>query len=178
VESDVEHEDDRLLSLFMDYLPSNLQLVIRDHPAGMPLSLIQIYAKQLLHGLAHLSSQKVVHRDLLPRNILIDPLNQTLKVADFGCAKIVRPDVPNHPKVGTFQYRAMELLLGATMYDGKAGKAFNSVLTRRYLVGRSGNIGNDIGEVSICSNIGGEYASEYSHCSRTYHHGTSSRYRC
>jgi serine/threonine protein kinase len=123
-EPDIEHEDNRLLSLFMDYLPSNLQLVIREYSAGMPLSLIQIYAKQLLKGLAHLSSQKVVHRDLLPRNILIDPSTQTLKLADFGSAKIVTPDAPNHPKVGTFQYRSMELLLGATLYDSKAGKVF------------------------------------------------------
>jgi serine/threonine protein kinase len=123
-EPDIEHEDNRLLYLFLEYLPADLQLVIRNYSSGMPLSLIQIYAKQLLQGLAHLSSQKVVHRDILPRNILIDPSTQTLKLADFGSAKIVAPDIPNHPKVGTFQYRAMELLLGATLYDSKAGKAF------------------------------------------------------
>jgi serine/threonine protein kinase len=117
----LDDEDDRLLSLFMDYLPSNLQLVIQDYPDGMQLSLIQTYGSQLFQGLAHLASQSVVHRDLLPRNILIDPSTQNLKLADFGCAKVVTPDSPNHPKVGTFQYRAMELLLGATMYDSKAG---------------------------------------------------------
>lgn len=117
----LDDEDDRLLSLFMDYLPSNLQLIIQDHPDGMPLSLIQTYSSQLFQGLAHLASQSVVHRDLLPRNILIDPSTLNLKLADFGCAKIVTPDTANHPKVGTFQYRAMELLLGATMYDSKAG---------------------------------------------------------
>lgn len=118
----LDDEDDRLLSLFMDYLPSNLQRVIRDHPTGMPLSLIQTYGSQLFQGLAHLASQSIVHRDLLPRNILIDSSTRNLKLADFGCAKVVTPGTPNHPKVGTFQYRAMELLLGATLYDSQAGQ--------------------------------------------------------
>ena len=121
VEPDSTTEEARLLTLFMDYLPSNLQAVIQDHAFGMSTSLIQIYGRQMLCGLSYLASQNIVHRDLLPRNILIDPSQQLLKLADFGCAKVVRPEVPNHPAVGTWQYRAIELLFGATHYTCKAG---------------------------------------------------------
>src|SRR5436190_17304327 len=89
VEPDPDEEHARKLTLFMDYLPSNLQFVIQKHPTGMSISLVQTYAKQLLAGLSHVASLNIVHRDLLPRNILVDPTQQILKLADFGCAKIV-----------------------------------------------------------------------------------------
>src|ERR1700737_4833581 len=88
VETVLAKADSRLLTLFMDYLPSTLSNVIKDHPMGMSISLIHTYSRQLLSGLAHLAQHNIVHRDLLPRNILVDPSNQTLKLADFGCAKV------------------------------------------------------------------------------------------
>jgi serine/threonine protein kinase len=124
-EQESEDKNDRLLTLFMDYLPSNLHHVIQEHATGMPLFLIQIYSRQLLGGLQHLAKHNIVHRDLLPRNILIDPDTKSLKLADFGCAKAITSDSPNHPNVGTFQYRALELLFGATIYNCKAGISFN-----------------------------------------------------
>ena len=124
VEHEPEDQDNRQLTLFMDYLPSNLHHIIREHATGLPLSLIQIYTQQLLRGLEHLAKHNVVHRDLLPRNILIDPNTQCLKLADFGCAKVITTDSPNHPTVGTYQYRALELLFGATVYNTKAGIPF------------------------------------------------------
>jgi serine/threonine protein kinase len=125
VEADIAARDTRLLTLYMDYLPSNLYYLIQQHATGMPISLVRIYVRQLLSGLSHLASQNVVHRDLLPRNILIDPSRQVLKLADFGCAKIVTARVSNYPKVGSWQYRAVELLFGATHYDSKAGMLSN-----------------------------------------------------
>jgi serine/threonine protein kinase len=131
VEPDPTEEASRQLTLFMDYLPTNLQHLIQDHTNGMDTSFIQIYSKHLFRGLAHLASLNIVHRDVLPRNILIDPVQQTLKLADFGCAKVVTPEIPNHPTVGTWQYRALELLFRATHYGPKAG---NSHLNRRELI--------------------------------------------
>jgi serine/threonine protein kinase len=120
-QADVTDHDTRLLTLFMDYLPSNLHTLIQDHATGIPLELIRVYSKQLLSGLAHLASQNIVHRDLVPRNILIDPERKILKLADFGCAKVVNPELLNHPHVGVWQYRGVELLFGATRYSSQAG---------------------------------------------------------
>src|SRR5277367_4628239 len=105
VQADVTEHDTRLLTLFMDYLSSNLHTLIQDHTtSGIPLELIRVYSKQLLSGLAHLASQNIAHRDLIPRNILIDQDQKTLQLADFGCAKVVNPESPNHPHVGVWQY--------------------------------------------------------------------------
>ena len=61
IEADLANEHTRMLTLFMDYLPTNLQFVIQGHTIGMPLSLVQIYAKQLLSALSHLASLNIVH---------------------------------------------------------------------------------------------------------------------
>jgi len=41
---------------------------------------------QLLLGLAHLHSHRILHRDLKPQNLLIDR-SGNLKIADFGLAR-------------------------------------------------------------------------------------------
>lgn len=151
MEADLAEDNTRLLTLFMDYLPSNLQFVMQENATGMSLSLVQTYAKQLLSGLSHLASLNIVHRDLLPRNIIVDPNQQILKLADFGCAKIVNPEIPNYPNVGTWQYRAVELLFGATHYSPKAGISFGDLIDIRHLVSRSCNFGDDVWKISIRS---------------------------
>lgn len=66
---------------------------------------------QLLRGLNYLHSKKVVHRDLKPRNILVNA-NCDLKIADFGFARtlgdIINPNLTEY--VATRWYRAPELL--------------------------------------------------------------------
>lgn len=124
-ENDNDETQCRLVTLFMEYLPSNLQNIIEEYPSGLPIALVQNYARQLLLGLNHLARQNIVHRDLSPRNILLDPPKLILRLADFGCAKVIMPDVPNTCKVGSWQYRAIELLFGAIHYGCQAGILFS-----------------------------------------------------
>ncbi|KAL7551792.1 hypothetical protein ACHAWF_014983 [Thalassiosira exigua] len=59
------------------------------------------YAQQLAQGMNHLHKSRppIIHRDLKPANLLVD-FNGTLKIADFGLAKI-RPN-PEHTEEQTF----------------------------------------------------------------------------
>ena len=43
---------------------------------------------QILNGLKNIHHLKIVHRDLKPENILLSN-EGTIKIADFGCSKIL-----------------------------------------------------------------------------------------
>lgn len=49
---------------------------------------IKRFMKQILQGMAFVHKQGITHRDLKPENILIDD-NDTIKICDFGSAKVL-----------------------------------------------------------------------------------------
>ena len=66
----------------------------------MPLRRTMRYAVMCAQGMnyLHLCSPPIIHRDLKPANLLLD-FSDTLKVADFGLAKL-RPDISLEDGVG------------------------------------------------------------------------------
>ena len=47
----------------------------------------QIYMWQMLAGVRHCHAHLVLHRDLKPQNMLVDRVNNVIKIADFGLAR-------------------------------------------------------------------------------------------
>ena len=45
--------------------------------------------EQIVSGLRYLRSKQIIHRDLKPHNLLMTRDRQTLKIADFGFARIL-----------------------------------------------------------------------------------------
>ena len=78
------------LNIVMDYIPSNvyriqkhfLNLRQQVHPM-----LVKLYTYQLLRALNYIHRNNVMHRDIKPTNLLVDPTCHILKVCDFGSAK-------------------------------------------------------------------------------------------
>src|ERR671921_753890 len=72
-------------------------------------------ATQLLHALSYAHRQGIIHRDIKPSNILLTP-GGTVKVADFGIARIVEEDdvATGEPGeiVGSARYMSPEQLKG------------------------------------------------------------------
>lgn len=82
---------------------------------GGPLSeeFTRRVVSQLLHGLSYAHRRGIIHRDIKPSNILLTP-EGTVKVADFGIARIVEEEAAEEPGeiVGSARYMSPEQLQG------------------------------------------------------------------
>ncbi|SJK86536.1 Protein kinase domain [Babesia microti strain RI] len=86
----------------------------------------KIIAYQILKGLVFLHSERIIHRDIKPQNILlkeiklegVDNVQYEVKLADFGLSTIMPPKhvKPMTEEVVTLLYRPPELLLGNCVY--------------------------------------------------------------
>ena len=65
---------------------------------------------QLFQGLKYLHERNIVHRDIKPENILLVDQNLSVKLADFGLAKIIGEDSFTTTLCGTPSYVAPEIL--------------------------------------------------------------------
>ncbi|XP_025406303.1 LOW QUALITY PROTEIN: shaggy-related protein kinase GSK2-like [Sipha flava] len=112
---------DRRLNLVMELMPTNLDRVIRRYASvGRTVSVSQgkLYAYQMFRGLGYMhGTAGLCHRDVKPRNMLLCPWTDALKLCDFGSAKDLTDGRPNSRYVCSRRYRAPELLFAtATHY--------------------------------------------------------------
>lgn len=111
-----------LPAIAMELVPGDpLEDLLIVHPAGLPYEIVEPAFTQLASALAALHAGGVVHRDLSPRNVMLDaPPGQPprLKVLDFGVAML--RGRPRHTlgAVGTPRYMAPEQIAGKPI-DGR-----------------------------------------------------------
>ncbi|MDQ3907822.1 MAG: serine/threonine protein kinase, partial [Acidobacteriota bacterium] len=92
--------------LVLEYLPGGTMADLCRHS---PLSIEQalFYLDQVCAGLQHAHDRGVIHRDIKPQNLLFTADRQTVKIADFGVAKIEAGE-GGITRVGTDVYAAPE----------------------------------------------------------------------
>ena len=104
------------ISLVMDFMDTDLEIIIKDPTIVLTGANIKSYVLQTLLGLEYLHKNWILHRDIKPNNLLINR-EGVLKIGDFGLAKVYgSPNRVYTHIVVTRWYRAPELLFGARLY--------------------------------------------------------------
>ncbi|XP_072342354.1 cyclin-dependent kinase 6-like [Scyliorhinus torazame] len=99
------------LTLVFELIEQDLSTFLtKVHKPGLPHNKVKDIMVQLFRGLDFLHSNRVVHRDLKPQNILVSNSGQ-VKLADFGLARVYSFNMALTPVVVTLWYRAPEVLL-------------------------------------------------------------------
>ncbi|RKP24911.1 putative CDK5 [Syncephalis pseudoplumigaleata] len=113
---DVLHTD-RKLTLVFEYMDSDLKKYLDANGGDIDLPTVQNLLYQLLQGIAFCHSQRVLHRDLKPQNLLINKKGE-LKLGDFGLARAFGIPVRSYShEVVTLWYRPPDVLMGSRQYS-------------------------------------------------------------
>ena len=94
------------LILCLEYMKTDLSMILRKSPRSLKESHVKTYLKMLLRGIHYCHSNDIIHRDIKPANLLISPSGE-LKLGDFGLATVyVGPQKSYSHQVATRWYRA------------------------------------------------------------------------
>jgi len=111
------HGENKLYLIF-DFIDHDLKKHLELNGGPLSPSVVKSYLFQLMLGIAYCHANRVVHRDLKPQNILIDPKTGSVKLADFGLARAFGLPIKTYThEVVTLWYRAPEILLGQRQYS-------------------------------------------------------------
>src|SRR5215210_4354420 len=100
--------------IVMEYVPGGDFKELMDRCGPLPETLLSRVGADVASGLAHAHERGIVHRDIKPRNILLDERGSP-KLADFGIARALDGTTSHNPPgayLGTAAYSSPEQLCG------------------------------------------------------------------
>ena len=78
--------------MILEIMDMDLSSFLKANKSELHETHVKILMFQLLNGLKYLHISQVVHRDIKPRNLLVN-IKCRLKIADFGLAKLCHPSL-------------------------------------------------------------------------------------
>ena len=113
-------EDDEYILIAMEYINGGNLFSFVKKRRKLSEKTAKFLFRQIILGIKHIHSKKIVHRDIKLENILID-LNNKIKICDFGIGRILKNEKQLlYDKCGTPMYMAPEILLSSKTkgYEG------------------------------------------------------------
>jgi len=103
-------EDDDNVYIILEYCKNkSLQDYLIQREGRLKEIEVKCFIFQLLQGLKYLQQKKVIHRDLKPKNLLLDDKNE-LKIGDFGLVVQLTNEKERKFEIcGTYNYMAPEI---------------------------------------------------------------------
>ncbi|XP_017118764.1 cyclin-dependent kinase 2 [Drosophila elegans] len=126
------------LYMIFEYLNMDLKKLMDKKKDVFTPQLIKSYMQQILDALGFCHTNRILHRDLKPQNLLVDTAGK-IKLADFGLARAFNVPMRAYThEVVTLWYRAPEILLGTKFYSTgvdiwSLGCIFSEMIMRRSL---------------------------------------------
>ncbi|MDQ3321018.1 MAG: serine/threonine protein kinase [Acidobacteriota bacterium] len=111
--------------LVLEYLPGgDLARACREKSLNLNEALF--YVEQVCAGLGHAHKNGIIHRDIKPQNLLLTEDRKTVKIADFGVARMSQETDTPITRVGTNMFAPPE---HSPMLSGQTGTLAFSELT-------------------------------------------------
>ncbi len=73
-----------LVIIFEDFGGVALKEWLKQYPQGLPLNLFLLIALEIANALGQLHSQAIIHKDINPANIVLNPETMVIKLIDLG----------------------------------------------------------------------------------------------
>ncbi|WP_235835126.1 serine/threonine-protein kinase [Piscinibacter terrae] len=129
-------EDQDLAFIAMEYLKGHDMQRYTSAANLLPVPTVLRIVSRVADALAYAHSQGVVHRDIKPANVMIDPSDDSVKVTDFGIARITDSSRTRTGMVlGTPSFMSPEQMAGRRV-DGRSDLYSLGVMLFQLLVGR------------------------------------------
>jgi serine/threonine-protein kinase len=129
-------EDQDLAYIAMEYLKGH---DLQRHTSAanlLPVPTVVRIVARVADALAYAHSQGVVHRDIKPANVMVDPADNSVKVTDFGIARITDSSRTRTGMVlGTPSFMSPEQMSGRRV-DGRSDLYSLGVMLFQLLTGR------------------------------------------
>jgi len=78
---------------------------------------VRYYMYEILRALDYCHSMGIMHRDVKPHNIIIDPKKRELRLIDWGLAEFYLPNNEYNVRVASRYFKGPELLVDNLYYD-------------------------------------------------------------
>jgi eukaryotic-like serine/threonine-protein kinase len=143
-------EEDELAYISMEFLDGHDLTCYTSPDKLLPIKTVVQLVVLASEALNYAHNQKVVHRDIKPANVMLIPALSTIKLTDFGIARITDSSKTKTGLVlGTPSYMSPEQLVGKHI-DGRSDLFSLGVMLYQLLTGRLPFKGDSMASLMFC----------------------------